>query len=86
MDLCAGEMKGDDRPPFHVDGGMELDIFFGAEGAFHLLPWFVELSDAKSSCIDGNVLSLFLNAMDNFPFSNLRYSIGIFSIARWIVL
>lgn len=63
MNIGLSEMKADDGAPLHVDGCMEFYVLFRPECPFSVLPRLVELPDAESSCIDGNVLSFFLNDM-----------------------
>lgn len=63
MDIGFREMEADDSAPLHIDSCMQFHVLFGAECSFYFLPGLVELSDGKSSCIDGNVLSFFLNLM-----------------------
>jgi hypothetical protein len=58
-------MKADDGAPLHVDGCIVFYVLFRSECPFGVLPWLVELPDAESSSIDGNVLSLF----ETMPYS-----------------
>lgn len=65
MHIGPGEMKTNDGTPPHINRGMQLHIFLCPIGSLGLLPRLIISPYAETSCIDGNVLSLFLKAMDN---------------------
>jgi len=72
MHVGARKMERYDRPPLHVDCGMQFHVLFRLEVTPSFLPGEIELSDAEPSSIDGNILPFFLKAIESFPFSSLR--------------